>query len=82
MYYFDAFYAFQFYRLPFSQGFHVKKIIIVSPERSSRDTMDLRSFRVRVRVRVRRVRRVRTDFLVNVLQARILDGFSSNLVCV
>ena len=71
-------------------------LVIVSPERSSRDTMDLRSFR-RVRVRTdffvnssrdtmdlrsfRRVR-IRTDFLVNALQGAILNRFSSNFVCV
>ena len=43
------------------------------PEQSSWDTMDLRSFR--------RVRRVRTDFLVNALQGTILNQFRPNLVC-
>ena len=52
--------------------------IIVSPERSSRDTMDLPSSR-RVRVRVRR--RVRRDFLVNALQGTILKQFPPNLAC-
>ena len=51
--------------------------LIVSPERSSRDTMDLRSFRVHVRVRRVRVRR---DFLVNALQDTILNQFFPNLV--
>ena len=51
-------------------------VLIVSPERSSRDTMDLRSFRVRRR------RCVRRDFLVNALQGAILNRFSSNFVCI
>ena len=48
-------------------------ILIVSPKRSSRDTMDLRSSPVCVR-------RVRRDFLVNTLQDAILNRFPSNLV--